>query len=75
MEKEKSWDDLVEKLAPVHFEVTGHEAKSGEVSYVPLNINLRADELKGILVSFQTTIDDIELLRLPSQRVFAISKG
>lgn len=72
---QKKWDDLIEKIAPVHFEVTGHEAGSGDISYVPLNIRLTANQVREVVSGFQTTIVDIELVRLPSQRVFAISKG
>jgi hypothetical protein len=65
----------LEIIVPVSVEVTGYEAESGEISYVPLNIRLTANRLRDILDNFQTTIIDIELARLPSRNVFSISKG
>jgi hypothetical protein len=62
-------------VRPKPKEVTGYEAESGEISYVPLNIRLTANRLRDILDNFQTTIIDIELARLPSRNVFSISKG
>ena len=73
--RRKDWDNRLEKIVPVNVEVTGNEAESGEISYVPLNIRLTANRLRDILGNFQTTIIDIELARLPSRKVFSISKG
>ena len=73
--KRKNYSDLLDSIAPVNLEITGHEAESNEISYVPLNIRLTAAEVKAVVSSFKTTIVDVELARLPSAKVFAITKG
>ena len=70
--KNKTWDDLIATLLPVDVEISGHEPLSDDIAYVPLNIRLTAKQVASILRSFQTTIIDVQLLRLPSQKVFAI---
>jgi hypothetical protein len=71
----KTWSDLLERIAPVNVEITGHESESGEILYVPLNMRLSAAHVKAVVSSFKTTIIDVQLARLPSQHVFKISKS
>ncbi len=71
----KRWDELLNSISPVNVEITGHEPDSDDVKYVPLNLKLTSSQLREIISSFQTTIIDVELLRLPRRNVFQISKG
>ena len=71
----KSWRDLLEEVAPVNVEITGHEPDSGEIAYVPINIELDQAEINAVLQSFRTTIIDVTLARLPSNDVFAVEPG
>ena len=69
----KSWRDLVGDLLPVDVEITGEEPLSEDIAYVPLTLSLSAQQIGRILASFQTTVVDVTLVRLPSQKVFAIT--
>ncbi len=70
--KHKTWRDLIATILPVDVEITGHEPLSDDIAYVPLNIRFTANQVTSILSSFQTTIIDVQLVRLPSQKVFAV---
>lgn len=72
--KSKTWKESLQNIAPLHLEITGEETDSPEIEFIPLNIRLSAAEVRSILKSFQTTIIDIELVRLPTQKVFAVKK-
>jgi len=71
----KTWQEKLEKVAPVKVEITGSEPDSDDIAYVPINIELDSAEVNAILQSFRTTIIDVTLVRLPSTDVFAIEKG
>ena len=69
------WHELLENLRSLDVEITGSEPLSNDIKYVPLKISLKGSEVATILKSFQTTIIDVQLARLPSHKVFKISKG
>lgn len=71
---DQQWKEKLKDVAPIDVEITGHETLSEEINYLPLTITLNSDQIQGIVQSFRTTIFDIELLRLPSEKVFAITK-
>ncbi len=71
----KRWRELLENLQPLDVEITGTEPLSSDIQYVPLKISLSGKQVASILKSFQTTIIDIELARLPSQNVFKVTRG
>lgn len=71
----KKWRELLQDVAPLSVEITGHEPDSGEISYVPVSLELTRDDVNALLQSFRTTIIDVTLVRLPSNRVFAIEPG
>jgi len=71
----KQWRELLENISAVNVEVTGYEAESEEISYIPMNIELNNDDINSLLQSFRTTIVDITLVRLPSRKVFEITKA
>ncbi len=70
----KKWVDQLGKLPPVNIEITGHEPLSEDIAYVPMNISLNRAQIQTVIETFKTTIIDITLLRLPSEKVFAVSR-
>ena len=73
--KTKSWKELLNNVAAVNVEITGHEPDSGDISYVPMNIQLDSAQVNSLVQSFRTTIIDVTLVRLPSTQVFEVSKA
>lgn len=71
--KKDEWKELLDHVIPLDLEVTGEEPKSDDIAYVPLRVRLNPEQIRSQLKSFQTTIVDVELLRLPSAKVFQIS--
>jgi len=67
-----TWCDQIATILPVDVEITGHESLSDEIAYVPLNIRLTAKQAASIVNSFQTTIIDVQLVRIPSLKVFSV---
>lgn len=72
--KDPQWEEQLKDVKPIDVEITGHEALSEEINYLPLTITLNSEQIQEIVQSFRTTIFDIELLRMPSEKVFAITK-
>jgi hypothetical protein len=73
--KTKSWKELLKNVAAVNVEITGHEPDSGDISYVPMNIQLESAQVNALVQSFRTTIIHVTLVRLPSTQVFEVSKA
>ncbi len=73
--RSKAWRDLLANIAPVDIEITGTEPDSEDIAYVPMNMRLDSTQVKTILESFKTTVIDITLVRLPSNKVFAINRS
>ena len=71
----KRWRELLENLQPLDVEITGSEPLSSDINYVPLKISLTSQQVASVLKSFQTTIIDIQLARLPSKNVFKVTRG
>jgi hypothetical protein len=77
-EKIKGEHVLVERLdnaAPLDFEITGCESQSREIRYLPLRLKVTAANLKKMIEPYRTTVIDVVLLRLPSDKVFGLKKG
>ncbi|MBF0275791.1 MAG: hypothetical protein HQK84_11230, partial [Nitrospinae bacterium] len=70
-----TWKELLENVMPTNLEITGHEASSDDINYLPLTISLTPEQIRKVIQSFRTTIFDITLLRLPSEKVFSITKS
>lgn len=70
----KTWQELLKEVATVNVEITGYEPESGDISYVPMNIQLDKEQINALLQSFKTTIIDVTLVRLPSENVFKVEK-
>jgi hypothetical protein len=71
--KKNPWKERLDNIAPLDLEITGNEPLSDDISYVPLRVHLSPDQLRAQLKSFQTTIVDVVLLRVPSSKVFNIT--
>jgi hypothetical protein len=69
------WRNLVDNIAPMHLEITGTEADAEEIRFVPLNLRLSQKEMQALVTPFQTTIVDVELVRLPAPAVFSIERA
>ena len=70
-----AWLDRMGIIAPTRLEIFATETDGQEIEYLPVNLQLTSDFLRDIVKSFQTTIIDVEMLRLPTGKVFEISKG
>jgi RNA binding exosome subunit len=70
-----AWLDKMSIIAPTRLEIFATETDGQEIEYLPVNLQLSSDFLRDIVKSFQTTIIDVEMLRLPTRKVFEISKG
>ncbi|MFK7975848.1 MAG: esterase/lipase family protein [Halioglobus sp.] len=75
IEKTKQWRNRLDTIAPMHIEITGSEINAQEINFVPLNLRLSAKEMQQLFKPFQTTVMDIEMVRLPKSDVFSIKKG
>lgn len=75
MQKTRRWQNQLDNIAPMHLEITGTEANAEEISFIPLNLRLSAKEMQQLFQPFQTTIIDIEMVRLPKHEVFRIKKS
>ncbi len=66
-------DQLKKITARLHLEITAFEKESKDIDYLPLKIDLSPDQQRQILQPFRTTLIDVTLLRLPSEKVFAMT--
>ncbi|MDQ8181177.1 hypothetical protein [Pelagicoccus sp. SDUM812005] len=72
--RSKKWTELLDNVTTVHLEITAHEDQSDDIAFAPLSIKLTPTKIQALIQSFRTTIVDVTLLRLPSTKVFALSK-
>ena len=70
-----TWIELLEGITSLELEITATELDSDEIHYLPLLLSLSGDRVREVVQSFRTTIIDVTLLRLPSARVFKLSKS
>jgi len=68
----KTWIDRMANVAPLQLEISGGEPQSDDIDYLPLNVQFRTTHLQRMIQSYRTTLVDVTLLRLPSDKVFAI---
>lgn len=73
--RSKKWTELLDNVPTVHLEITAHEDHSDEITFAPLSIKLTPTKIRALIQSFRTTIVDVTLLRLPSQKVFEIEQA
>jgi hypothetical protein len=67
--------NLLQDCRGVDIEITGEESGSDEISYLPLTFGLTSSQIPLFVQNFRTTIVDVTLLRLPSRKVFALSRA
>ena len=68
----KQWVLAVPKVNGCTLEVSAVEPETGLINYLPMRFEFSAEDLNGWLVGHQTTVIDIQLLRLPQPGVFMI---
>jgi len=68
------WINRLDNVAPLRFEITGTEPQSEEISYLPLEVTVSPEELARLIQPFETTIVDVTLVRLPSEKVFRLTR-
>lgn len=68
-----TWIELLENVPTAHLEITAHEDHSDDIEFAPLSIKLTPSKIRDLIQSFRTTIVDVTLLRLPGNKVFALS--
>ncbi len=71
---ENGFEDLLDHVLGLDLEITGHEPLSDEILYVPFSHRLEPDDIRGLIKPLATTVVDVVLLRLPSSKVFAITR-
>lgn len=70
--RSQPWVNRLDSVADVDFEVTAYEPASDDISYLPLRMRLTQAELQQLIQAHRTTIVDIQLVRLPTERVFKV---
>lgn len=71
--KSRRFRDVFDRLKTVDVEITAYQPESDDISFVPISLHLTPDLIATIIKSFQTTIVDVTLARLPSRNVFKIT--
>ena len=62
--------DCLADLADLNVQIFGTESKTRDVAYVPVSVRLTGDALRDFIHHHQTTIVDVQLLRVPTRNVF-----
>ena len=70
--RSKTWQERLKTVAPLSLEITGEEPSASEITYLPLSLNLTTGQIQSMVKTFQTTVIDVVLVRLPSPDVFTI---
>jgi hypothetical protein len=71
--KNRKWIPLVSEIKGCALEVTAVEPETGDIVYLPFQLQLGVEQLAQWVQGHRTTIIDIELLRLPSPNVFKLT--
>jgi hypothetical protein len=72
--KTKEWANQLRTVAPLQFEISGFEPDSVNIRYLPLSLRLTSTQLQTLIQPYRTTVFDVALLRLPTDKVFALKK-
>jgi pimeloyl-ACP methyl ester carboxylesterase len=72
--RKKRWVNRVEQVGDITFEITATEPETDEIAYLPLVHKIDGEALARWIVPHETTIIDVELLRVPSPKIFKIVK-
>ena len=71
---EAGFENLLDDCKRLDIEITGEEPDSADIRYLPLTIELTKADVSKVLQGFRTTVVDVTLLRLPSPRVFRLTR-
>lgn len=71
----RQFENLLDDCKEVDIEITGEEPDSEDISYLPLTIRLTKPNVSRVLQGFRTTIVDVTLPRLPSQKTLQLTKS
>ena len=71
---EAGFENLLDDCKRLDIEITGEEPDSADIRYLPLTIELTKADVSRVLQGFRTTVVDVTLLRLPSSRVFRLTR-
>jgi hypothetical protein len=69
---EKDWVARVPKVKGIALDISATEPETEEIKYLPMRYTVTASNLTRWLTPHRTTVIDVELLRLPSPRVFMV---
>jgi hypothetical protein len=72
---DQGFENLLDDCKRLDIEITGEEPDSDDIRYLPLTIEFTKTDISRVLQSFRTTVVDVTLLRLPSSRVFRLTKS
>ena len=70
----KRWVPQVPEVKACALEVTAVEPETEDILYLPFRVELSTEQLAAWIQGHRTTVLDIELLRLPSPKVFQIAR-
>ena len=68
------WVNPLDQAGVTYLEITATEPETNSIRYVPLRLKLTRAMLKQWIQPHQTTIFDVELLRIPGPDVFILTK-
>lgn len=66
------WREKLETSPELSIQITAEELASSHVSFLPVNIRLSNQEIRQMVASFQTTVFEVEMMRIPHKKVFEI---
>ncbi|HVS08692.1 MAG TPA: hypothetical protein VMS76_02370 [Planctomycetota bacterium] len=72
--RKRRWVNRVEQVEGLTFEITATEPETDEIAYLPLVHKVDREALARWIVPHETTIIDVELLRVPSPKIFKLVK-
>ncbi len=74
-EQTGDWEPRLPDVRGLYLEVSATEPQTDQIAYLPMRYELTSDELVAWIAPHRTTVIDIELLRLPSDRIFMMVKA
>lgn len=71
----KRWESQVSEVEMCALEISAVEPETGEILYLPFRKKLKTEQLQEWIQGHRTTVIDVELLRLPSPKVFKMIRA
>ncbi|MGC9329720.1 MAG: hypothetical protein ACP5I1_18950, partial [Candidatus Hinthialibacter sp.] len=72
-EEKRDWISTLEQLDGCFLDVTGLEPGAREILYLPMRFHFSRSQLLEWVQDHRTTVIDVELFRLPSPVIYAIT--